>query len=156
MNAKLIASLNWVLGTIALLGALLAPAIIDLTFVQSHKKVIVQNVDQIVRAQKSIFAQGDDYVSFGRSETAMEKGFQQLKLDMPTHEDDFAYEAYREPNGDLVIRGMTTESGLLGSMMIPLFIYRHTIPADGSGDLQGFDELSGKQRGLAVTDLFSF
>lgn len=151
MITKLIASLNWVLGTIALLGALLASTIIDRTFVQQHREVVVQNVAVIVKAQKGVFAQKETYVSFGRNETA--RGFQQLNLVVST--DDFSYEAFREPNGDFVIRGMTNESGVRNSK-IPPFIYRHAIPADGSGDVQAFVDLSGKQRGLAVFDLFSF
>ena len=153
MIPKLIASLNWILGTIALLGALLASFGIEKTFVQPSKDFLVLNVMQIVRAQKSVIAQGNDYVPFGRNTIAMARGFQELKITVPT--DDFAYEAFREPNGDLVIRGMTTESGVLDNK-IPPFIYRYTIPADGTGDLREFVELSGKRRGLAVNDLFSF
>lgn len=151
MITKLIASLNWVLGTIALLGALLASTIIDWTFVQQHREVVVQNVAAIVKAQKGVFAQKETYVLFGRDE--MVSGFQKLKLDMFT--DDFSYEAFREPNGDFVIRGMTNESGVRNSK-IPPFIYRHAIPADGSGDVQAFVDLSDKHRGLAISDLFSF
>ena len=151
MIIKLIASLNWVLGTIALLGALLASTIIDRTFVQHHREVVIQNVAVIVKAQRGVFAQKETYVSFGRNETA--RGFQQLNLKVPT--DNFSYEAFRKPNGDFVIRGMTNESGVLDSK-IPPFIYRHTISADGTGDVREFVDLSGKQRGLTMSDLFSF
>jgi len=147
MFRKLIISLNWVIGTFALVAALSSGFLQNTRGVAAHKLAIEHQVEEIARLQNGKRNLGG-YVPFSRKNGDMEK-----RLGSAVGTKDYQFEAFFEDDGtggqNFVIRAMTSDQAIRDGRVPPL-IYKYVLPEDGSEPRKRWVALSSKSYGLNI------
>ena len=147
MLRKLVTSLNWVIGTFALVAALSSDFLQDARGVTAHKLAIEHQVEEIARRENG---KKDlrGFVPFSRKADEMRK-----QLGNAVGTKDYQFEAFFEEDGlgsrNFVIRAMTSDQAMLEGR-IPPMIYKYIIPEDGSQPRKKWVALSSKPYGLSL------
>ncbi len=138
---RLAISLNWMFGTIFLLLALIYPVFDDKFWTGSKKKLVVQVVDQIARAENQNYQLKEQYILFapGMMPPSIEE---KVGKDISKNT-GFTYEVYQDTSGDLVIKARAKSSEIKSGSLPPL-VYTYAVNAG----LKEWTKLSGKESGL--------
>lgn len=147
MIQKLIISFNWVVGTFALVGALVSGFLLDARGVAAHKLAIEHQVEEIAKLQNGKKDLGG-FVSFSRGAGQLKK-----HLGSAVGTKDYQFEAFFEedPNGgkNFVIRAITADQAIRDGRVPPM-IYKYIFPGDGSEPRKKWVALSSKSYGLKL------
>lgn len=127
--ARLITSLNWVVGSLAIAASLLFFLLRD-TYVswaaRAPGQIFVQTV---AKAERDHFTAREQYVPFGPDEPLFGKALETLKV-TPPPDHTFRFEAFSRPGSTLVIRATTSPEELRKGRIPPL-VYEYTIANPG-------------------------
>jgi hypothetical protein len=143
MDERLIISMNWVLGTLGLLVAVLFPILDDKFLTGMKKKATTQIVARIAQAQNESYTVSEKYHLFGVGEMPPEMQ-SRIGVDL-VQERDFVYDAFMEGK-TLVIRAQAAPSAIISGALPPL-VYVYKKPPNGKVTRQ-WVPLSGKKPGL--------
>lgn len=142
---RTITSLNWLLGTLCLLAAVLYPILDDILLTGAKKVVAEQVVSQIQTLEHTAYIQSEQYRLFAVNE--MPPSFRsQLNIPEPA---DFEYDVYLDKGGqNLVIRARATAKQILEGKLPPL-TYKHSTDLGNNNRITTqWTQLSGKRPGL--------
>ena len=145
MLRKLVISLNWVIGTFALVAALSSGFLQDARGVTAHKLAIEHQVEEIARLENGKKNLGS-YIPFSRTPGEMRK-----RLGNAVGTQDYQFEAFFEDDGfggrNFIIRATTSDQAIRDGR-IPPMIYHYVLPEDGSEPRKRWITLSTKSYGL--------
>ncbi|MEI8394244.1 MAG: hypothetical protein WCF85_05870 [Rhodospirillaceae bacterium] len=152
MSLRLFTSLNWMVGTLALGGAILLPFQRDMQ-VAAAKTEAESAVDRIVKAERGLLDRGRSRLSYFRA-NQQEQLQRELKLNPPLSSNNFSYEVYGDRTNLLLIRAVTSQAALSEGRLPPLcFVYKaehaNELPQDDQQTVGGeWLKLSGQKAGL--------
>lgn len=110
-------SLNWMMGTLLMLLALLWPWFDDMQ--DDAEYLLVQTtVESVIKAEQNHRSIREEHVTFGTNSREMQQGFEKLGLSLP-EDQRFIYEAYRDPDGALVVRGRASPGHIMNDGFPP-------------------------------------
>jgi hypothetical protein len=162
MLKQLITSVNWTLGTAALLAALAGPFVIESFFAKAEKANAVNLVQAILKAERRYYDAQNKYYPFGRDEVDVtQQKLQITSANLLTS--GYVFDAYYDEENRFVIRAVTdpdrldTRPSALPSFA-GVYVYRYIIePRRGDVPEQGrsdWQRLGGGRQGLL--SLFGF
>jgi len=133
---RILTSINWVIGTLALIAALAYPFVNQYLVVPVTQAVGKGIVDQIAKEQREHFVRFEKYIYFPPSGPVFEKAMR--ALNRTELDPDFDIEAYADDENSLVIRATTAPSLLRKGWVGPMvYEYKIRVPGDtGSGEWQ--------------------
>lgn len=145
---RLVTSLNWVIGTLLVLSALLYPMIDAKVGVGGDKQAVELQVATLVSAQQTHYRPiHSKFALFDRHN--MHKGLKELNMDGGDLEQvghKFLYETVDDGAGGAVVRAIA-KSDLVRKGEISPLIYEYSLPKEGGGEGRWLP-LSGKSAGL--------
>ena len=143
MGDRMFISLNWMLGTIGLIVAVVFP-LLDGKFLTGMKKVTAEQlVHRIAKAEHELVTTNEKYVLFEAGE--MPKEIQSRTAIDVVKENDFVYDAFLEDE-TLVIRARASGPQVMDGSLPPwTYLYKKT--PTGKVTRQ-WERLSGKKPGL--------
>ena len=154
MLARLVISLNWMLGSLALILAFAGPKLMDTFLYPVNKAEAVKAAKQIAEGQNAYFALHKRNLEFTRytAEQVLPNLNVQLNLELA----NFDYDGSYANDGSYSIRAVTRPRMLRpSSSILPSYlsvgVYHHVLPpSDGgkSGKKSGWLKLSGKKSGI--------
>lgn len=136
-------SLNWALGTLAIILAVLYPMLDAKFLVGSMKNVAEQQVDQIVKMEDTFYARSERYITFESSDMA--RGFEQLNLSV--NAEDFDYSVHESVGGGLLVQAVARDKKVKSGALPPLK-YIYTRSAEDKSVSKKWLRLSGKKYGI--------
>lgn len=159
MNApvRIVTSINWLLGTLAVGAAILIPILRERVVVEAARKQAEMTVTQIVRKEHDHFVtRGERYAPFTTNAKEAKPTLQGLGLALDAG--DFVYDAGMNTAGQLVVRAFTAKTAMTKGSLPPLF-YRYTLPRgaeEGTGEWVALTRRSpGLHNLLPALGLFS-
>lgn len=149
---RVLTSLNWALGTLAICGALIGPAALGALTVDPARRAAEAKVEEILKAQTDHLHAYNRYVPFSNNPAASADALKRLKLQIPPGE--FVFDAFPENGTALVIRAITSSAAMASGKLPPL-LYRLEVKAHGGEGTGQWVALSGKSNSvLALADTF--
>tara|TARA_B100001123_G_scaffold415480_1_gene516024 strand:- start:31 stop:468 length:438 start_codon:yes stop_codon:yes gene_type:complete len=142
---RLLTSINWVVGSLALVVAFIYPFVHENLIVSVTQAVGKGTIDQLAKAQRDHFVRFEKYVYFPTNGPKFEKAMRTFNINDLNR--DFDFEAYSNDKNALVIRA-TASTGLLRKGWVGPMVYEYKIKSEGdtgSGDWRSF---SSKTPGL--------
>ncbi|PCI40847.1 MAG: hypothetical protein COB46_05965 [Rhodospirillaceae bacterium] len=144
--ARILTSLSWVFGTLALIMAVMYPYVINMVVVQPARQELQSLVNTVVKAQLIHFSENKRYVYFAPDPVQVNRAQRDLKgiqIDAPS----FSVEAFGSLNTPLIVRA-TTRSTAMNQDGIPPLMYKYTIPKGAAVGQGEWVQLSGEEPGL--------
>lgn len=134
---RMVTSLNWVLGFVALIIAAVGPVAYDNLIVKRERDAVHIALRAIIEAENAYFQTKRQYYLFDSTQQAA--AFQLLRVKLNLSNSDYLYDVYQLPKGDLVVRAMTRPEMFRDKVMLlppatPPGIYRRIIPVRTSLD----------------------
>lgn len=145
MLRRLITSLNWLIGTLALGGALLYPFVDQALFTGGARTGLKTLAETVVREQGRYFELRNRYVFFTAKDAEMTRAGQELGMAFASG--DFLVEAISNARNVLVVRAYTAPAALAAGRMPPL-MYTIEVPQPGETGTGRWAPLSGQKSGL--------
>ncbi len=152
MGLRLLTSLNWLVGTLAIGVAILLPFYREMQ-VQTSKAELENAVGRIVVAERWLFDHGRSSLAYFRY-NQLDALQRELKLNPPLSNDNFSYEVYGDESNVLVVRSITSQSAQ-GSGRLPMLMYVYKaaqvedLPSEDQYTVGGeWLKLSGRKAGL--------
>lgn len=142
---RLVTSLNWTFGGVALVIALAYPFVYDILVVGGAKSTVERLVQTIVNAEQEHFALRESYLYFNSMDSSFNEAKNTLKLNIPNR--DFVIEAFSDGTNLLVVSA-TTSGGALERGDYPPLRYEYRIKSKGSPGKAKWVALSSAKPGL--------
>jgi hypothetical protein len=143
MIERTITSINWLVGTLALGGAILYPFVREVFDVNASKLEIEKTAQLMIQAETRHLSLRQRYVYFAANRPSMDRAAREL--DLGPIGGDFLFEASAEPGKVLVIRAYTSPAAIEAGRRPPL-MYRNEITQPGSEGKPEWVKLSGHSR----------
>ena len=154
MLARLVTSLNWTLGSLALILAFAGPQLLDTFLYPVEKTGAVKAAKQIAEGQNAYFALHKRNLEFTRytAKQVLPNLNVQLNLELTNYD----YDGFYADDGSYTIRAVTRPRMLRpSSSILPSYIsvgvYRQVLPPPDGGKSEkksGWLKLSGKKSGI--------
>lgn len=148
---RLIASINWMIGCLALAAAVAYPFYQQVT-VEKAKAAAAAAVDRIVQGERLYNAQSNGaFVYFQSNKPEMIRS--SLQITMAGLETDFLYDTYSDREHLLVVRAVSNDMAVRAGRIPPL-LYTYSVtkpselPTEGKPAQGQWARLSGKSAGL--------
>ena len=103
---RIFTSLNWVIGTLAIVAAVLFPALHEKVYLGPLRYTVETNVNKIANVEAAQYQTRERYVYFSSEPRKFEAAMKALEL--PIEAGDFDIQAFPSENDVLVIRAITT------------------------------------------------
>lgn len=145
MLRRLITSLNWLIGTLALGGAVLFPFVDQALLTGSARTGLKNLAEMVVREQGRYYELRNRYVFFTAKETEMTRAGQELGVAFASG--DFLVEAMANARNALVVRVYTAPAALAAGRVPPL-MYTIDVAQPGESGTGRWAPLSGQKAGL--------
>lgn len=144
----LLATLNWMLGSLALIAALFYPVYDKKFNIEPAQEKVVAQIQKITVAEQSFYAKAEEFLQFSASKSSkpLNEVFRKLGLSIPK-EREFVYEAFPHGSG-LLIRARTSPE-FLRNKKLPLLVYQTEITVATVVN-SGWVRFSGQKRGLGL------
>ena len=124
MNLRVLASLNWAIGCLALAGAVVYPFYYDVMLTRT-KTAVAAAVDQIVQGERlRSFAPGSKFLYFRANQGEIMRKSLRVTLAGPAA--DFNYDASSDRDHVLVIRAVSSDAALRAGRVPPL-LYTYAV-----------------------------
>ena len=128
---RLVTSLNWGLGALAVIAAIGYGIINDMVVFASARSQGESVIASIASAERDNFALREKYVQFGSDQGSFTKAMSALGLNI--RPDKFTVSAYADEGNALVIRAVTTPDMLRGGWYPPMEYVFKIQNAGGAG-----------------------
>jgi len=150
MDTRLPAALFWLVGSMAIGGAVLATFLDQQIRVKPAKEFVEQTVSEIAKAQVAYYKSKEKYfyfgTGFGLGGSDQETAANTLKVKFG--DGRFLFEAVPEVNNVLVVKAYTSPAATLRGSLAPM-LYRFALEDEQSGAGKGdWVSLSGRKPGL--------
>lgn len=152
MTLKSVTFLNWLVGSLALVVAVLYPVYRDLMVVEGAKAAVGDVVDVIAHRERERHVKTNGRLTYFRGN---QPDILHRDLGVPTGgtADEFTYSAFSDRNHELVVRAITKDSALRAGRL-PLLVYTYPVgkaeelPDDKQRARGEWSALSGRKAGL--------
>ena len=154
MVGRLIISLNWALGSLALILAFSGPKLMDTFQGSVNKTEAVKAAKQIAEGQNAYFALHKRNLEFSRS--TANKVLPNLNVQLNLNLSNYDYDGSYSDDGSYVIRAVSRPRSLRSNNgLLPAYnsvrIYNHIMPSSSGGKSikkTGWLKMSGKKSGI--------
>ena len=154
MLARLVTSLNWTLGSLALILAFAGPQLLDTFLYPVDKAGAVKATKQIAEGQNAYYALHKRNLEFTRYTAKQTLPNLNVQLDLELT--NYDYDGFYAEDGSYAIRAVTRPRMLRpSSSILPSYlsvgVYRHVLPPPDGGKSEkksGWLKLSGKKSGI--------
>ena len=154
MLARLVISLNWTLGSLALIFAFAGPQILDTFLYPVSKAGAVKAAKQIAEGQNAYFALHNRNLEFTRYTARQVLPNLNVQLDLELT--NYDYDGFYADDGSYAIRAVTRPRNLQpSSSLLPSYlsvgVYHQVLPPPDGGKFEkksGWVKLSGKKSGI--------
>ena len=154
MLARLVISLNWAIGSLALILAFAGPKLVDTFLYPVNKTEAVKATKQIAEGQSAYFALHKRNLEFSRF--TANKVLPNLNVQLDLASSNYEYDGSYSDNGAYVIRAVTRPRSLMpSSSFLPSYnsvgIYHHVLHSSDVNNPNNNSKwlrLSGKKSGI--------
>lgn len=143
---RIVASANWLIGSLALAAAVLVPLIQNQVFVAAARTEAVQKVDEIVRAQKNYVVTKERRAAYFSTDSRSSAPILK-ELGVNIAGGNFVYDAALNEKQQLVVRAFTSRQATQSGALPPMFYQRITPLGEGDSESK-WEPLTSRQPGL--------
>lgn len=145
MRLRIVTSLNWLVGTLAIGAAGLLPFVERSLSLDAARAEAEAAVLRLADAEKKVFPKFERFVFFTAQAQDSAQAAKALGIAIPSG--DFIFDANADAENALVIRAFTSPAALQRGALPPL-LYRYRVRAAGTEGTGEWTVLSGRSPGL--------
>ena len=147
MIIRIFTSLNWVIGTLAIIAAVLFPALHEKVYLGPLKYTLETNVKKIAIVEAAKYQTRERYIYFSSEPRKFESAMKSLEVDIEAGE--FDIQAFPSENDALVIRAITSLDTMKAGWSPPM-MYEYKIKRPGETGAGKWTAFSNATPGLGA------